>query len=594
MAKIRHTIAALAIVSRVMLALNEQLLLGCEFFSLTEGNCSDLVAQGLAIQEELDVAFMLCEGSEVEEVFNGFAVTLRMFLSPDGVFYVHAATLRPGRHRIHLQTNHVRFQWQAAAKELSLKKRHFGTVGVFGQACGNVDTMVWPPGEWYVPRVKAQPQHCFQTPLAHHCCQPMRPQCWGYNQLLTFACCSVPYETASTSTCLVSNPVYPNKNQDCRGQPLNFFRAFADGNELKVIVGGRILKHSDINASLATGCLLQSVIYLFHELHHLSHNGEWLVAIPVQRLVGYVRLFQELLERCDLEGQMFYHLTGLLPEQMLYLVWLSTGRRYHWLLDTLSLPGRPMVVDVGAAGGLDSSLYLALGARVVAYEANLFAYNCTASRLEPALRRGLLQLHSAKISRGRGHEEFVGSIHALDFERAGEAELPKYTADRFANTVQLLATSCADIIVEQGTPFYMKIDVEDATKMCLDSLGEIVETSRPALISAEIEDETVLMRLAALGYQSFKIVRQSPHGFLRSTASGACALHGAKLLKESATGLFGDFATDLITGAEWQSFADALDLYTTVANPHVRSAVAAWFPSANSEWYDVHARRIAP
>ena len=34
---------------------------------------------------------------------------------------------------------------------------------------------------------------------------------------------------------------------------------------------------------------------------------------------------------------------------------------------------------------------------------------------------------------GRGREEFVGSIHALDFERAGEAELPKYTADRRAH-----------------------------------------------------------------------------------------------------------------------------------------------------------------
>ena len=61
----------------------------------------------------------------------------------------------------------------------------------------------------------------------------------------------------------------------------------------------------------------------------------------------------------------------------------------------------------------------------------------------------------------------------------------RYHRARFANTVQLLATSCADIIVEHGTPFYMKIDVEDATKMCLDSLGEIVEASRPALISAE-------------------------------------------------------------------------------------------------------------
>ena len=38
---------------------------------------------------------------------------------------------------------------------------------------------------------------------------------------------------------------------------------------------------------------------------------------------------------------------------------------------------------------------------VFGLQANLFAYNCTASRLEPALRRGLLQLHSAKISRGR-------------------------------------------------------------------------------------------------------------------------------------------------------------------------------------------------
>ena len=31
---------------------------------------------------------------------------------------------------------------------------------------------------------------------------------------------------------------------------------------------------------------------------------------------------------------------------------------------------------------------------------------------------------------GLGEEQFVGSMHALDFERAGEAELPQYSSDR--------------------------------------------------------------------------------------------------------------------------------------------------------------------
>ena len=292
MPNVQRVFAALVLASRVTSAIKEQLLSGCLFFAATNGNCSDLIAGGLTIQDELDVAFTLCEGSQIQEVVNGFAVTLRLFVSPDGIFYAHAATLRPGRQVLHFQTNYLRFQWQAAGKEVSWNARHFGTVAVFGQACGNKDTMSWPQHEWHVPRLRVRPQGCFPTPIAQHCCHPIRPQCWGYNQLLTFACCAVPYEPAFTSTCLVSNPVYPNRNQDCRGQPLNFFRAFHQGNELRFVVAGRIVKASDVNASLATGCLLQSVVYLFHELHHLSHNGEWLQAIPVQQLVDYVRLFQ--------------------------------------------------------------------------------------------------------------------------------------------------------------------------------------------------------------------------------------------------------------------------------------------------------------
>ena len=39
-----------------------------------------------------------------------------------------------------------------------------------------------------------------------------------------------------------------------------------------------------------------------------------------------VRLGQELVLACDLEDEDFFQLSGLLPNQMLYLVWLTTGR----------------------------------------------------------------------------------------------------------------------------------------------------------------------------------------------------------------------------------------------------------------------------
>ena len=62
MAKIGHAIAALASVSHIVLALKEAAAVGMRVLLTHRSNCSDLVAQGLAIQEELDVAFILCEG----------------------------------------------------------------------------------------------------------------------------------------------------------------------------------------------------------------------------------------------------------------------------------------------------------------------------------------------------------------------------------------------------------------------------------------------------------------------------------------------------------------------------------------------------
>lgn len=157
-------------------------------------------------------------------------------------------------------------------------------------------------------------------------------------------------------------------------------------------------------------------------------------------------------------------------------------------------PVRPLIIDIGTAGGLDSALYLALGAQVVSLEAqvgsqpfvraqaNPLATNCTKGRLPQHLRTRKLRLVNAKIStgapqvvstcwRGPGQGLFLGSSHALDFERAGELELPRYDFDRtrhtlppnplrYENRVYVPTTSCADLISSYGIPFYMKVDVE--------------------------------------------------------------------------------------------------------------------------------------
>eukprot|EP00438_Fugacium_kawagutii_P034647 Skav201520 [mRNA] locus=scaffold4516:18254:26296:- [translate_table: standard] len=101
------------------------------------------------------------------------------------------------------------------------------------------------------------------------------------------------------------------------------------------------------------------------------------------------------------------------------------------------------------------------------YEASPLAVNCSKSRLTRHMRTGKLRLLNAKISTGLGWDAFVSSEHAVDFERAGEAELPQYT---FEKRVRLRTTSCGELIAKYGTPWYMKVDVEDRRKSSIVSM----------------------------------------------------------------------------------------------------------------------------
>lgn len=240
----------------------------------------------------VDVVFRLCPGSQIWEGRNDFPVSWKLSLSQDGMYFAHLGNLRPGRSFWNFRANFVRIQWTKTKQLLTEAPR--GVLRLFGQPCADPYDLTFPSTEaWELPQVAEQPKDCFPTMLSKHCCHPLRPQCWGHNPLLAMACCAVPFGSFQSS-CLVSNAKFPNPQQDCRGQPINFFRTFGDGNEMKFLVANRISKRPphEINASLGVSCLFQSVVYLLHELHHLSRDTSLLQAMPPHQLHLYARLFQ--------------------------------------------------------------------------------------------------------------------------------------------------------------------------------------------------------------------------------------------------------------------------------------------------------------
>ena len=65
------------------------------------------------------------------------------------------------------------------------------------------------------------------------------------------------------------------------------------------------------------------------------------------------------------------------------------------------------------------------------------------------------------------------------------------------------------VILAHGLPHYLKIDIECADELCLDSLARL--PVRPQKVSVEFTEETLIHTLSGLGYRRFKLVEQVSH-----------------------------------------------------------------------------------
>lgn len=198
----------------------------------------------------------------------------------------------------------------------------------------------------------------------------------------------------------------------------------------------------------------------------------------------------------------------------------------------MELPKRPdLIFDVGLHKGEDTDFYLRKGFRVVAFEADpALAEHCR-RRFAAFLESGQLEIVEGAIVEGEIAEgtndgkptTTRGARRTIAFHRnTGNSVWGTVHADwadrnerlgTSSDLIEVAAVDFAEVLARTGMPRYMKIDIEGADMVCVETLRRFA--TRPDYLSIE-SDKTSLARirreievLVELGYDRFQAVEQS-------------------------------------------------------------------------------------
>jgi FkbM family methyltransferase len=253
------------------------------------------------------------------------------------------------------------------------------------------------------------------------------------------------------------------------------------------------------------------------------------------------------------------------------------------LNSTVKHTNQEFIFDFGFFNGMDSWTYLQAGYRVVAVEADPSLVDAAKvnANFMPFLQSQQLQVLNLAIapleqnadswlpfylnSCTKEWNSFYSSIGC----RSCTPPYPEDPSKTTCSQPKVLATPCASVFKQHGTPTYFKLDIEGAEAGCYHAMRNN-EVYRPRYLSAEVGDDKLVDVLIGLGYQSFKLVRQ----------------------KSGISGEWGDAAQDCRTAGLWRSQAGARQelqgIFTKGPAPNDPC------PGANvgGNWYDLHASRL--
>lgn len=243
-----------------------------------------------------------------------------------------------------------------------------------------------------------------------------------------------------------------------------------------------------------------------------------------------------------------------------------------------------LVYDFGFYNGADSRSYLAAGMNVIAIEADPTLVQ--AAKKDPQLlawmNSGQLKLINTAIAPAGAPGQTWSKFYMNKCTQEWNSFLssigcrscppPHVENHESCTEVSVTASTCAEILQQNGVPKYFKLDIEGAESGCYNALGMLPDMARPMFISGEVGDTSIVETFHGLGYKSFKLVQQ----------------------KSGVTGAWGANAQDCRTGGLWRSYLGAkAELAAMLSKPAVPGDVCPG-SLVGGVWYDMHASRQIP
>ncbi|MGH6678137.1 MAG: FkbM family methyltransferase [Bradyrhizobium sp.] len=163
------------------------------------------------------------------------------------------------------------------------------------------------------------------------------------------------------------------------------------------------------------------------------------------------------------------------------------------------------VFDIGMYDGADTAYYLQSGYRVVAVEANPELVQRATEKFAAEMAAGQMICVNAAISTSHDPVELVLS--------GADAGSNSIFGDRVAHrlpigSITVPGMTMQDLLSGYDAPFYVKVDIEGADRLCVLSL---TSENRPQYLSFEVGDdvEELIEHARTIGFGKFKIINQT-------------------------------------------------------------------------------------
>ena len=266
-----------------------------------------------------------------------------------------------------------------------------------------------------------------------------------------------------------------------------------------------------------------------------------------------------------------------------------------------------LIYDVGLHEGEDAAFYMAMGYRVVGFEANPdLAAGCRA-RFAAELGSGQFSLVEGAIDASLD-ETVTFYRHSTDsvWGTTDEAWVRRNRALGGSIPLQVPAVNFMACLDDTGIPYYMKVDIEGADGLCFDALGAF--SHRPVYVSLESTktDFNALIAefdaLEDLGYNRFAVVQQCGIENRELTATGRDGRTVSYRFESGSSGPFGLDVGPWMTRdqaltryrkifRQYRRFGDGSLVQRSRATRKLRDRWAMLRGTTLPGWYDTHATR---